>query len=500
MLISGQAKAVCDESSFKDVDAKPEPVISTWVKGQGNIEAELEAVPYVGYQLTGWNDECGTSKWTTSLKDALSTDGKQRPLKVSTGEGARAWITLRVVASPGWKFLQWKGELPADAKADAEPLKFEVNEDRRILAVLTRTEGSSTSQEVQSTAALPWLKETSPSKEDSTKSKAAEQARNDFASLDLVGDLSRFLVDMGVYQYPHETKDLAFDTGAIEYGEEGLAALRPNGIPDIAELKLLQTMLQTPSFNTLPSGGMSCSLFRKYFRSNYLRACQDLGKRPEYWRRITAAYMTLGTDGHREVVPRYLELVKGEKLESVEYELSAGSHFWPEHGDVDADGCLNVEEWRSAIAITTHGGPVTMAAVELYGHNACDAKTSCRAVEKPVDVATPEGQQLLAEATGQNESYAEKAIVTFVGRDKKRPSDLPIEVHVVEPPGFENLPLPLNTPMEIITGTSIRVTVMDIGDSRKLFRIWSAPNTLIDGSNQVSTTFTVTGSVTVVAL
>ncbi len=73
--------------------------------------------------------------------------------------------------------------------------------------------------------------------------------------------------------------------------------------------------------------------------------------------------MTIGTFGHRETMPYWLDERFGVSLEPDDFE-SAGARFFRSRGDVDNDGKWNVEEWRNAVK--ANGGVADMNAVALF--------------------------------------------------------------------------------------------------------------------------------------
>lgn len=82
--------------------------------------------------------------------------------------------------------------------------------------------------------------------------------------------------------------------------------------------------------------------------------------------------MTLGSFGHLETMPYYLDEHFGVAVRADDYD-SAGARFFRLRGDVDNDGKWNVEEWRNAVK--TNGGVVDMNAVAVFVQAAMDRES-----------------------------------------------------------------------------------------------------------------------------
>lgn len=88
--------------------------------------------------------------------------------------------------------------------------------------------------------------------------------------------------------------------------------------------------------------------------------------------RLTAAYMTLGTFGHRETMPYYLdEAFDVATVDPDNYELF-GARYFDDRGDVDNDGVWNIEEWRNAVR--ANGDIADITALALFVEAAMDRR------------------------------------------------------------------------------------------------------------------------------
>ena len=86
----------------------------------------------------------------------------------------------------------------------------------------------------------------------------------------------------------------------------------------------------------------------------------------------------------------------------------------------------------------------------------------------------------MADATGEN-GPLQKGTVTFANN-----GGLSIEAVIINPSGFESVPMPVGSPITCALGREFRVTAK--GDTR-WFKTWYAPDTLIAGSPATSETF-----------
>ncbi len=188
--------------------------------------------------------------------------------------------------------------------------------------------------------------------------------RQGMDALDFTGDFQAFLTDIKDRVELESPGILEFDTGLVEYiSGKPRVKLLPNGIPDVAELALLQGILQDPKFELSHAGGVSHTQLWEYYQTNLARATEELASLEPHIQRLTAAYMTLGSFGHRETMPYYLNEIFGVQVNPDRYQLWAGRRF-DERGDVDNDGKWNVEEWRNTVKASN--GVVDMDTVARF--------------------------------------------------------------------------------------------------------------------------------------
>ncbi len=187
--------------------------------------------------------------------------------------------------------------------------------------------------------------------------------RQGMEALDFVGDFQAFLADIQGRVELENPGIFEFDTGEVEHISGNKVLLLPNNTPDVAELALLQGVLQNTEFERSHAGGASHTLLWEYYQTNLAQATQDLASLDPHIQRLTAAYMTLGSFGHQETMPHYLREVFGVEINPDRYQLF-GARFFKPRGDVDNDGKWNFEEWRNVVKAC--GGVVDMDTVALF--------------------------------------------------------------------------------------------------------------------------------------
>lgn len=100
--------------------------------------------------------------------------------------------------------------------------------------------------------------------------------------------------------------------------------------------------------------------------------------------------------------------------------------------------------------------------------------------ETAMTIGSPEHLALVADATGAN-GPLQKGTVTF-----NNTPDLTCEAFIIDPPGYESVPMPMGGAIVCALGRKFRV---ELTDDTRWFHTWSAPDTLIDGGSGTSETF-----------
>jgi len=327
-----------------------------------------------------------------------------------------------------------------------------------------------------------------------TGAKAEFLYRPGIADLGFIADLDTFLLAIGYITESMAPELFEYDTGETEWvpdGQDGSTLeLRPNGIPDAVELLVLQYVLQDVQYNRIPSGGAShIHTWRSWERNLATAQSQINNPQLDYLSRLVAAYMTIGTPGHRQTITKLLDDFYAVTLDPSVYDTSVTTWF-NEHGDPDADGVWNIEEWEN-VEEALEGTVTPEELVEETAESATDPEDSYTPPppapgtfeynDNVIQEGSAEHQALIAQATGANGPLA-KGTITFMNN-----SPVTIEAVVIDPPGFDSVPMPVGAAITCALGRKFRVSAK--GDTR-WFDTWAAEHTLIHGSAAPTETFT----------
>ncbi len=117
----------------------------------------------------------------------------------------------------------------------------------------------------------------------------------------------------------------------------------PNGIPDAAELALIEALLQDPTLDFSPFGGIQANgAFIATWLGN-LQTMQTLlaGSNIELFSTLLAAFITLGDDDSVQFVVNTVQQLAQRTLDPNEFDLTQ-QHFLSYRGDADHDGINNL--------------------------------------------------------------------------------------------------------------------------------------------------------------
>ena len=382
------------------------------------------------------------------------------PVQPDEGYAAGTEVTLTAVADTDWAFKRWESSQAQDYRAST--------------TVLTTYPGLITVR-------------------------AVFDERPGMSSLSLKDDLAQFLVDVGHNAALPDVWTFDFDTGEVEQDGSSVTLL-PNDFPDLAELTLLEDILTDTDFgNDLRRTPSHAGIWAKW-ETNLAQAETALGTTvPDHWKRLTAAYMTLGDWGHREVMPYYLYLQYAIVLDQTGFDV-AGERYFDEEGDVDHDGTWNREEWEAVV--TDHGDVMDAQTLTDFSAYATD-----RALDPypngfpPLPAASsPPPEELypippavlalypLADFDPHQDwswlAYAPSGMVTLESPDSNS-NALDAVMEILEPLGLYDS-IPVDTPFRLPMGSKVRV---EVSDETSWLSKWSAPDTLLDGSGSPSGTF-----------
>ena len=265
------------------------------------------------------------------------------------------------------------------------------------------------------------------------------------------------------------------DAAGYDMGGEGRdESPAPDGIPDFVQFKLLQALLEDAGFDATPFGGMSNNQVSAAWEKNVTRARKDMPEAPAGIQNAIAAYMTFATDPYMALAKELALKVTGVTLNSDHYmqrDLALEAE-----ADLDGDGLWNRLEWRH-IAGASGDAAANLVHADAFVKSALDRKAPDR---KTVDIGID-----LADGDGKDWNYDHLPHCTITFRQEE---GLPIDARILDPPGREDVPLPVDTPVSVPLGAEIIVTLGPAADA-DWFYTWEAPGHMIDGSGEKTERF-----------
>ncbi len=281
-----------------------------------------------------------------------------------------------------------------------------------------------------------------------------------FTNLDLVRSLEAFLLQYNQIDDPEEL--LAFDrgTGQYDYGEY---TYHGDGIPDAALMLLLEELLKNPEHRFSP--GVWAPNVLKDFMTNRALALRILDDVSEDIISVTAAYLTLGGLDY----PFWLcdEALNISRKDIRGAANTAGRNL---RADKSADGgrFSNLEQWKWVLE-TNEYPPMRIELARRFVETVLDPDVP------PEDWTSTPDKQHKPHRGVWNDPHIPLGNV-IIGDD--------IEAHVIDPGGGADLPISDVTAVPL--GRRIRVKY--VGEPG-WFSQWSAPGTLLNGSNKEETVF-----------
>lgn len=350
------ANATSDEELLIAANSAAQVKLTIVEEGNGQVEPDggvynpgtevtLTATPSYHARFTGWTGDLTSSENPVTV--FLSSDFEATAHFVNSWEVIESvWgqgrvtpvglfdegtlVTIQAVPAQDWEFAGWDGEL--FGKGDT-------------------VEVTMTSDVV---AAAQFV------------------YRPGVGAMDLVADLGGYLVEIGVNQTAGQVKNLAFDMGELDNSGEPVG----NEVPDAAELLVLQGLLQRADFNRTAFGGTGSSFVWEPWTVNLAQAQTDLPTASAAFQRITAAYMTLGSEGHQKFVAAQAYALYTVELDLDDYSSNAMTDLDVD-GNPDADGAWNRLEWKTLLAYLP--GAPTFADAVTYAEMALDPKSPAAA-------------------------------------------------------------------------------------------------------------------------
>ena len=172
------------------------------------------------------------------------------------------------------------------------------------------------------------------------------------AELDLVSDLAYTLQTVGITESV-DTYDNNKLVGITEVPETEVEVMNygPNGIPEAAELKLIEATLKDFHLDHSGERGVTNDGAWKRWQFNLNRAQTDLPANtdPRIVRTV-AAYMTLGDYGSRCTISDMIKIAIPAATINGENYQTAYFRFFGAEKDADNNGVRNCEAWNAAVA------------------------------------------------------------------------------------------------------------------------------------------------------
>jgi len=303
--------------------------------------------------------------------------------------------------------------------------------------------------------------------------------RPGLASLDLVADFGDFLVEIGLHGVEDSVYDLDVDFGGYGIDSNRDLVFEGNGIPDVAEIALLWTVLQDVGLDRTARGGISHEFTWRDFRYNQLKAAEDLPGESAAAVNTIAAYMTLGSYGHRKWAASMAAEHYSAALSTEDYANIASPPFAPDR-DLDFDGVSNVKEWELTPGEAVGSMTANESRVWAYAENALDDTW-------PGPLPPPGGAKAAGQKSGDGKIEGDCPNNDCIPKKKVT---LENSEYVQIEGECEGVKLTAGQDYFVPLGSTVEVFVKS-GAIR--FKKWKALDTMIDGSGLPEESFVVTG-------
>ena len=209
------------------------------------------------------------------------------------------------------------------------------------------------------------------------------------------------------------------------------------------------------------------------------QAQTDLPTASAAFQRVTAAYMTLGSEGYQKFAADEAYTLYTVELDLDAYTSNAMTDLDVD-GNPDADGAWNRLEWKTLLEELT--GAPTLTDAEAYADMALDPE-SPEAADINYARDVPQAPPNQPEYMDWPYDWLPQAQVTFAST-----AGLALEAHVIDPPGRAEEALPLDELVILPVGSEVIVSVKGSAELDWFYR-WDAPGTLIDGSAEPAERF-----------
>ncbi len=294
--------------------------------------------------------------------------------------------------------------------------------------------------------------------------------------LDLLGDLGDFLVEIGVNAAAADVYNLDVDWGDFWIDYDKSVKYKGDGMPDAAEFALLQVILDSYHLDLSGHGGVAHVTIWRSFDANRTQAALDLSGESDAVINTVAAYMTLGSYGHRRRIKALALEEFSVTLDLADYTYNGHADLTPA-GDPDVDGLENEEEWANALASFPSSATSALGA---FASAAIDGEDTGETLAKGMRGAKQTGGGAAGDCECPNEGCLAHGNLTIVSDALSATVDsAKIECSEED--------FPLNDLTAVPLGRE--VTVSATAASGKGFVVWDAEGTLLDGSPEPSGKF-----------
>ena len=317
-----------------------------------------------------------------------------------------------------------------------------------------------------------------------TKLNAVMKVSPGLGTLDLVADFEDFVAEV----LPAEDWE-TLDENGISYDSELTPVFTGNGMPEVAELGLLNAVLKDTALDFSSRSGVVSYFTWQAWEQNLATAeaqldgpISGLSGKP-YLARVVAAYLTLGDYASTAWIDVVMDAYAGSDVLDLDAYDRSKQRYLKHDADADNEGALNIEEWQG---LTLTG--IIEDDIAAYAEVALDpevrpdsAKAAGGGSKQVVAVDCPNANCI---PTVQIGVWDPQTPPLFGPPD---PLTHENTVRVIRGDTGETIPPGSNVAVPIGT----RILVLATPDTGKRFGFlgWSATDTLIHGSRQPADAF-----------
>lgn len=273
-----------------------------------------------------WTPGCGRADSPPKVELQIEVKGQGSVTPDSGLYEPGSEVTLTAKAEPNWAFDRWSGDLDGGVDRYAERISFTVESPMRVSVQFIERPG--------------------------------------LTDLNMASDLNAFLRYIGSSERAE-----TFDRNHFRHDIKMNRVYEGNGMPDVAELYLVETILKNRHLDFTHRSGVCHELVWEAWQKNLAQARKDMPIQNAPIVRIVAAYMTIGDfDTVESLRDLLITSTTGVRIDPQSYDRSAQRYLTSER-DADNDGVPNIAEWVYA---SPDG---SLKNLEAYGQAATDGLT-----------------------------------------------------------------------------------------------------------------------------